>query len=108
MSLAREEFKTLLVVDRNSQRALGELMFNVRKDGRTDTKLFIEFMRMAENDDEAKRWFLPLMQTLSKAKHTSERQRLFRYGIVLHAMIDTLEPNHPGCARQALVSEQIV
>ncbi len=27
-------------------------------------------------------------------EHTSDRQRLLRYGIVIHAMIDTLDPQH--------------
>ena len=31
---------------------------------------------------------------LMMTRHTSERQRLLRYGIVVHAMIDTLDPEH--------------
>ena len=27
-------------------------------------------------------------------EHTADRQRLLRYGIVIHAMVDTLDPDH--------------
>lgn len=29
-----------------------------------------------------------------RMEHTAVRQRLLRYGIVVHAMIDTLDPGH--------------
>ena len=89
------ESRRARIVDRISQRAVGELMLTRRNDGAApETILFIEFVRLIENDPEAQRWLSPLTHTLSRTRHTSERQRLLRYGIVIHAMIDTLDPDH--------------
>ena len=89
------ESRGVRVADRASQRAAGELMLTRRNDGATlETLLFIEFVRLIESDHEAQRWLLPLTRTLSRTRHTSERQQLLRYGIVIHAMIDTLDPDH--------------
>ena len=82
------------IVDRISQRAVGELMLTQRKDGTSDTLLFIEFTRLLNDDTEARMWLSPLTHMLSRIRHTTERQRLLRYGIVIHAMIDTLDPEH--------------
>ena len=82
------------LVDRISQRAVGELMMTRHNDGQQETILFIEFIRLMECNPEAQRWLKNLTQTLSRTRHTSERQRLLRYGIVVHAMIDTLDPEH--------------
>ena len=82
------------LVDRISQRAVGELMLTRHNDGHQETILFIEFVRLMESNPEAQRWLTTLAQTLSRTRHTSERQRLLRYGIVVHAMIDTLDPEH--------------
>ena len=88
------ESRGVRIVDRISQRAVGELMLTDRKEGPQETILFIEFVRMIESETEAQRWLLPLAQTLSRTRHTSERQRLLRYGLVIHAMIDSLDPDH--------------
>ncbi len=88
------ESRGVRVVDRISQRAAGEWMLTDRKDGPVETLLFIELIRLMESRPEARRWLLPLAHTLSRTRHTSERQKLLRYGIVLHAMIDTLDPDH--------------
>jgi hypothetical protein len=37
---------------------------------------------------------MPLATFLSRTEHTTERQRLLQYGIVVHAMIDLLDPTH--------------
>ena len=84
----------LRIVDRISQRAVGELMLTHREDGSIDTILFIEFMKLWKSDAEVGNWLSPLTHVLSRMRHTSERQRLLRYGIVIHAMIDTLDPEH--------------
>lgn len=88
------ESRGIRIVDRISQRAVGELMLTDRRDGRHETIFFIEFVRSIESDPEARRWLSPLAQILSRTRHTSERQRLLRYGLVIHAMIDTLDPDH--------------
>ena len=88
------ESRGVRIVDRISQRAVGELMLTRRDHGPSDTILFIEFMRQIREETEAKMWLSPLTHVLSRTQHTSERQRLLRYGIVIHAMIDTLDPEH--------------
>jgi len=86
------ESRGVRIVDRISQRAIGELMLTDRKEGPLDTLLFIEFARNMEQDSQESRWWNPLLHVLSRTRHTSERQRVLKYGIVLHALIDTLEP----------------
>ena len=55
---------------------------------------FVDFVRRFEEDAEAQRWLAPLERALGRMEHTADRQRLLRYGIVVHAMIDTLDPEH--------------
>ena len=88
------ESRGVRIVDRISQRAVGELMLTDRKDGPVETVLFVDFVRSLETRLEAQRWLLPVAHVLSRTRHTSERQKLLRYGIVIHAMIDSLDPDH--------------
>lgn len=88
------ESRGVRIVNRISQRAIGELMLTRHKNGSMETVPFIEFIHMMETNDDAKRWLLPLVQALSRMNHTSSRQRLLQYGVVVHAMIDTLDPKH--------------
>lgn len=87
------ESRRIRIVDRISQRAVGELMLT-RHNGAVETIPFIEFVRLIESDPEARRWISAVTRTLCRTQHTSERQRLLQYGAVIHAMIDTLDPNH--------------
>lgn len=87
------ESRKVRIVDRISQRAVGELMLT-RRDGVLETIHFIEFVRLIECDPEARRWVSPVTRVLSRTQHTSVRQRLLQYGAVIHAMIDTLDPDH--------------
>lgn len=88
------ESRGVRIVDRVSQRAVGELMLTDRRDGPLQTILFVEFVRSMEGRPDARRWISPLAHTFSRTRHTSDRQRLLRYGIVIHALIDSLDPEH--------------
>lgn len=55
---------------------------------------FIDFVRLFENDEETRRWVGPVARILDRMQHTSARQQLMQYGVVMHAMVDTLEPGH--------------
>lgn len=88
------ESRGVRIVNRISQRAVGELMLARRNDGSMETIPFIEFIRLAEGDQNAQRWLSPLIHILSRTRHRSERQRLLSYGTVIHAMIDALDPDH--------------
>lgn len=87
------ESRRIRVVDRISQRAVGEIMVK-RQDGQLNTMPFIEFVKLFETDAETRRWVSPLARILSRTRHTSERQQLLQYGVVIHALIDSLDPKH--------------
>ncbi len=84
------ESRRVRLVDRITQRAIGEKM-QVRYNGKRETITFVELF---EGDDEARRWLNPVARILERTLHTSERQHLLQYGTIVHAMIDTLDPNH--------------
>ena len=87
------ESRRVRVVDRITQRAVGEVMVE-GQDGNLDTKAFIKFVKAFETDAETRRWMFPLARVLSRTRHTYDRQRLLLYGAVVHALIDTLDPKH--------------
>lgn len=91
--LACLESRRVRIVDRISQRAVGEVMVE-RQDRHLNTIPFIEFVKAFETDDATRRWVMPLVKVLSRTRHTHERQRLLQYGAVVHALIDTLDPGH--------------
>ena len=87
------ESRGVRILRRSSQRAVAELLL-VPRDGGQDTIRFVDFVRMFEEDEEARRWLSPLTRAFDRMEHTADRQRLLRYGIVIHAMIDDLDPRH--------------
>ena len=84
------ESRGVRLIDRISQRAVGETLITSSGNG---TVRYIEFIKSIENPDTA-RWLAPLCSVLVKAAHTTERQRLLQYGVVVHAMIDQLDKDH--------------
>ena len=87
------ESRKIRVVDRISQRAVGELMRT--DDGSSNmTTTFIEFMQLLEPNCEGQRWLSPVIRFLSRTRHTHERQKILQFGIVIHTMIDKLDPDH--------------
>lgn len=87
------EWGQIRIVQRSSQRAVAELALT-QTEGRMEIIRYIDFVRRLEKDAELQEWFLPLERMLGRMEHTRERQRLLSYGIIVHAMIDTLDPNH--------------
>ena len=87
------ESRRVRIVRRSSQRTVAELAL-VPGDGHVRSIWFIDFARQFQEDREVQRWLSPLTRVLDRMEHTSDRQRLLRYGIVIHAMIDTLDPHH--------------
>ena len=87
------ESRKVRIVDRLSQRAIAELVLEAR-DTSQEMVSFVKFVRLLNNDEEVQRWTTQVVHFLQRMGHTSERQRLLTYGIVIHAMIDTLDPNH--------------
>ena len=46
------------------------------------------------NGGNARRWMAPMAAVLENTANAANRQQLLQYGIVIHAMIDTLDPKH--------------
>ena len=89
------ESRKTRIVSRMAQLAVAELMQTERAGHRHRPTLpYIEFINLIEEDEIAQRWANPVFQMLSRTRHTSVRQRILKYGIVVHAMIDTLDPDH--------------
>jgi len=83
------ESRRVRLIDRISQRALGEAAL---VNGRTMN--FVEFVRCFDSDPYMKRWLEPLQGALSNLKNTAGRQKVLQYAVVLHALIDTLDKDH--------------
>lgn len=63
------ESRRVRIVDRITQRAVGELML-IRRDGALETITFIEFVRLIETNSEAQRWIRSTARVLSRTGHT--------------------------------------
>lgn len=87
--LACLQSKRVRLIDRISQRALGEAAL---VDGRTMN--FVEFVKSFDSDPYLKRWLEPLLCALEDLKRSDGRQRMLQYFVVLHALIDTLDKDH--------------
>lgn len=87
------ESRRVRIIDRISQRAIGELML-ARHPNSTESMPFIEFTRLYETDDSFRDWLHPLVAILARMRHTRERQQLLQYWVVLHALIDSLDRDH--------------
>jgi hypothetical protein len=80
------------LVDRTAQRALGETVLEARS-GKLQTVAYIEFIRRSPEPEIAS-WVDPIRAILVRGWHTAQRQKLLQYGLVLHALIDTLDTQH--------------
>lgn len=83
------ESRRVRLIDRISQRALGEA---VLINGRTMN--FVEFMKSYDSDVYMKRWLKPLLEVLSRTRESDARQNVLQYATVIHALIDTLDKEH--------------
>lgn len=80
------ESRRLRLIDRISQRAVGEAALTV---GRTMN--YVEFMKSVDNDPYVLRWLEPLLAALVALESPEGRQRILQYAVVVHALIDTLD-----------------
>lgn len=93
------ESRRARLVNRAWQRAIGETV--MVQEGKTyDTLNFIGFVERYERGGVLRRWLQPLEDTLRDTVRARPRdrqrvrQRLLQYGVVVHALIDTLDPKH--------------
>ena len=83
------ESRRVRLIDRISQRALGEAALT---DGRTMN--FVEFMKGYDSDPYMKRWLKPHLDVLARARESETLQAILQYAVVVHALIDTLDKGH--------------
>ncbi len=75
------------LVTRMTQRAIGELA--------QECPRYIDITRRYAEETNVRNWMLPLREVVESAEGDKRaRQRVLRYGVVIHAMMDTLDPKH--------------
>lgn len=87
------ESRRVRIVDRISQRAIGELLIKPAPDYLRNLG-YVEFVRALETNEDTRRWVAPLAEILGRTANTVDRQQILLYGVVVHAMIDSLDPSH--------------
>jgi hypothetical protein len=86
------ESKRIRLLDRARQRAIGELCVDLTSHpGRSIP--FVQFVSMYEREDTTKQWLGPILEILA-APGRAKKQRILVYGVVLHSLIDSLDPKH--------------
>lgn len=80
------ESRRLRLIDRISQRAVGEAALI---DSRTMN--YVEFVKSLDSDPYVKRWLAPLLEALKAVATVEGRQNILQYAAVIHALIDTLD-----------------
>lgn len=93
------ESRPVRMVVRARQRAIGEMLIVVDRE-KLRPMGFSEFMAALGGATDLSEWLEPLMDVIVKAKHGSrterpgKTQRLLQYALVLHALVDDLDPGH--------------
>jgi hypothetical protein len=82
------------LVNRTHQNAIGELTTDPSNDGRQRTIGLVEFGKKISEDSSAVVWCKPLVDLLGNTKIKAVRQQVLVYGVIAHALVDTLDPDH--------------
>lgn len=82
------------LVNRTHQNAIGELTTEPSYDGQQRTIGLVEFGKKISEDSSTVTWCRPLLELLGKTNRKAIRQQLLVYGVVAHALVDTLDPRH--------------
>ncbi|MCP4744702.1 MAG: hypothetical protein GY874_00970 [Desulfobacteraceae bacterium] len=100
------EGKRTRIVTRAWQRGIGEVLLSQSANNNQGIITFPQFVNDYLNDETFRRWLNEIVILLSKINHTSIRQKFLLYGVIIHSLIDTLDPNHlvtkkrPGLANK--------
>jgi hypothetical protein len=87
------ESKRVRLVDRAWQRAIGESV--VLKDKAAAEILpFKAFVEQYETTARLRGWLQPLEDVIRQTKYPRTRTRMLQYGVIVHALLDTLDPKH--------------
>ncbi len=87
------ESQRVRLVDKTHQIAIGEIATETTASP-LRTRTIIDFTRVIEQEPHFSSWLAPLKTELKNIHVKKTRQRLLVYGVVLHAMIDTLDSKH--------------
>jgi len=87
------ESQRIRLVDKTHQIAIGEIATEIEASP-LRTRTIVDFTRRIEEDPHLSAWLAPLKAELNNIHVKKTRQRLLVYGVVLHAMIDTLDDKH--------------
>jgi hypothetical protein len=87
------ESKDVRVLDRAWQRAIGDASIT-HVEGVARPLNLHEFIKTYDTDNEYCRWIDPLGQILDRTAKAENRQKILVYGVVVHALIDTLDRKH--------------
>ncbi len=82
------------LTNRTHQKAIGEVATAVLSSGHLRTIGVVEFGSKLTIEESARLWCAPLTQLLKSSGTRTARQQLLVYGVVLHALVDTLDPKH--------------
>jgi hypothetical protein len=88
------ESQRIRLVNRTHQKAIGEITTDLLASGGLRTIGVVEFSEKYSESPTVQSWCQPLTDMLSRTNDKSIRQKLLIYGVVLHALVDTLDPNH--------------
>jgi len=87
------ETRKIRLVNRPLQRGMGESLIQ-QNSNNLSTLTYYEFVQLYRSDENIQKWFQPLQNCVKQISHTRNRQNLLVYGVVLHSLIDTLDPEH--------------
>jgi hypothetical protein len=87
------ESRRVRLVDRAWQRAIGE---SVMEEGEAllHIRTFKAFVEEYERTPRLQEWIQPLEDVLRQTRLPRTRQRVLQYGVIVQALIDTLDPKH--------------
>lgn len=88
------ESQRIRLVNRTHQKAIGEVTTDLLAGGGLRTIGVVEFGEKLAASKVAESWCQPLTDLLGRTSDRSTRQKLLIYGVVLHSLVDTLDPDH--------------
>jgi hypothetical protein len=89
--LACLESQRIRLVDRVHQKAIGELAINLDENGKFRSIGLVDFSNHLDQDPSMRNWLQPLSDVVTGVRNKRVRQRVLVYGVVVHALIDTLD-----------------
>lgn len=107
------ESRPMRMVVRARQRAVGEMLIVVDRE-KLRPMGFSEFMVALAGATDLSEWLDPLTDLVVNAKHGSrterpaKTQRLLQYALVLHALVDDLDPEHTTTSRRPPLTGKIL